>query len=328
MALSEHDLIRRYFRPLTGKQGIGLADDAALLEPEPSQDLVISTDLIAEGVHFFSDDPAEAIAAKAIRVNLSDLYAKGAEPVCYLLNLGLGDNWSEEWVARFAEGLRRDQERYGIVLAGGDTSRTKGSTIVAITAIGRVPRGTMVARSGAKPGDVIVVSGTIGDAALGLRDRAGGRFRVEGAETDLVNRFLYPEPRDKAAPLIRQHATAAMDVSDGLVGDLVKLAAASSLGAVVEVEKVPLSSTALHAIKTESDLLHTALTGGDDYEILATVPSSSVEGFVRAADSASVRFTPIGRMVSDRAGPIFLDEDGETMEFARVAYDHLARTSG
>lgn len=321
---SEQEIIQRYFAPLAGAEGLNLADDAALLPPDPQHDLVVTSDLIAEGVHFLRDDPPGAIAAKALRVNLSDLYCKGAEPFAYILDLGLGDDVGEEWIAAFAKGLGEDQGRYGVRIIGGDTNRNKGGTVVAIAALGRLPVGKMVRRSGASPGDAIVVSGTIGDAAIGLEIRQGRSACSAEAERYLLARLRYPEPRAEAALAIRAFATSAMDVSDGLVGDLAKLCLSSKVGAEVNADLIPLSSAARSAIDVESRLFKTAVTGGEDFEILATIPGPSLALFLGESASANVSFTPIGRIVAEMGPPTFLDGDRHPIDFDRVAFDHLA----
>ncbi len=324
MALSEQELIQRYFRPLADDSSLGLVDDVASIRPRPGHDLIVTTDLIAEGVHFLKEEPPAAIAAKALRVNLSDLYAKGAEPAWYFLNLALGPAYDEAWIAAFADGLRTDQERYDVWLAGGDTSRLETGAVIAITALGHVPEGKLVGRNGARPDDVVVVSGTIGDAALGLEVRRGRHLGSEEVERHLIGRLLYPEPRMAVAPLIQRHATASMDISDGLVGDLGRLCAASGASAVIEADEVPMSESALFAIAAESGLVQTALTGGEDFEILATIPPDQLDEFIAAANAANVAFTPIGRISPGHEPPTFLDADGQPMEFRRTAYDHFA----
>src|SRR5205085_5498584 len=220
-------------------------------------DLVLKADAIIGGVHFFPEDPAAAVACKALRVNLSDLAAKGADPVGFLLSLALPDGTSEAWLGDFAEGLRADAQLYRCPLLGGDTDRTPGPAMVSIAAFGTVPHGRMVRRSGAKPGDRIFVTGTIGDAALGVklrRDPAlAARYRLEPGERDhLLARYLLPEPRVAVAEAVRRHASAAMDVSDGLAGDLGKLCGASGVSAEIEIDKVPLSSAAMRAIVADT----------------------------------------------------------------------------
>lgn len=324
---SEHELIRRYFRPLAGPEGLDLVDDAASLAPEPGFDLVITNDMVVEDVHFL-DDPADAVAAKALRVNLSDLAAKGAEPVGYVVALGLSASCDEAWVARFAEGLAADQQRYGIRLMGGDTSMGGERITVAITAVGRVPAGKMVRRSTARPGDDIYVTGTIGDAALGLFVRKGRPLGSASAADHLLRRYRYPEPRVALAPLVGRYATAAMDVSDGLVGDLAKLCAASNVGAEIRAGDVPLSQAAGLAIAAESVLLETALTGGDDYEILLTAAPENGEALASGAAELGIALTRIGRTTETPAPPIFLDPAGRPMTFQRTAYDHFAGQAG
>lgn len=323
MALSEADLVERYFAPLAGPRGLGLSDDAALFRPPQGYDLVITTDMIADGVHFL-DDPPEAVAAKALGVNMSDLAAKGAEPVGYSLGLGIGDGWTVGWVSEFAEALAKEQERYGIKLFGGDTIRVMGGTVVSVTAYGKLPSGEMVTRSGAAPDDIVVVSGTIGDAALGLLLRQGREIASPEAEGFLLRRLVYPEPRLALAPLLRRFASSAMDVSDGLVGDITKLCAASAVSAEIWVGHVPFSDAARSTIAGDSELLETALTGGEDFEILATVPEAEWDELYTSASAAGVKLTAIGRTVASGETPIFVDNNGREVRFTRSSYDHLA----
>jgi thiamine-monophosphate kinase len=324
--LSEHDLIRRYFAPLAGPEGLGLADDVALIRPEAGAELVVNTDMIAEGVHFL-DDPPDAIAAKALRVNLSDLAAKGAEPFAYSLAIGLDDSRGEGWVASFAEGLRADQKRYGVRLIGGDTSRSPSGVVAAITAFGWVPEGQLVKRSGANPGDAVLVTGTIGDAALGLRVRQGRDLRLSPADADyLLGRFLRPEPRVALAPLLRRLAGAAIDVSDGLAGDLGKLCAASGAGARIEADRVPLSGAAKAALAADGALLEAILAGGDDYEILFTAAESGVEEIVAKAAGIGVEVTRIGSITAAPAAPEIVDGGGNRIMLAMPAFEHFAGT--
>src|SRR5262249_13132290 len=221
---AEDRLIARFFRPLASHPGaLGLADDAAVLVPPAGCDLVRRTDAMVGSVHFLAEDRAAAIARKALRVNLSDLAAKGAVPAGFLLSLALPEPTSEAWLADFADGLRADAELYRCPLLGGDTDRTPGPAMVSIAAFGTVPQGEMVRGSGAKPGDAVFVSGTIGDAALGVRLRRepglAARYGLGAEERDhLLARYLVPEPRMALAEVLRRHASAAMDVSDGLAG--------------------------------------------------------------------------------------------------------------
>lgn len=322
----EFDLIDRYFRPLAGKGSLNLGDDVALLAPVPGTELAITTDSIVAGIDFFPDDEPEAIAAKALRVNLSDLAAKGAEPFAYLLALGLADDVGERWVARFADGLAREHGRYAVDLLGGDTGRSGERTMVTITALGRVAKGAMVYREGASVGDVILVSGTIGDSALGLRIRKGDLQRpVEPDAAHLLRRYLLPEPRLAAGTALRRFASAAMDVSDGLLADLGTLCEASGLSAEIGAAKVPLSPAAARVLAGEEGALETILTGGDDYEVLCAVPEQDVAAFQAMTAAVEVPFTAIGLMREGHDAPTVRDADGATLSFTRLGHDHFAR---
>jgi thiamine-monophosphate kinase len=323
----EFELIGRYFRPLaTGAAALGLGDDAAMLRPRAGQDLVVTTDLVTEGVHFFPDDLPECIARKALRVNLSDLAGKGATPLGYLLAIALPKDWTEQWIAAFAEGLAEDQKTYGIGLIGGDTSRASDGVTICITAIGTLPKGTMVHRKGARPGDLVYVSGTIGDAALGLRLRHGtidGGPAGKGVER-LKDRYLHPQPRVALAPAVRRYASAALDVSDGLVGDLAHICEESKVGAVIEASEVPLSKAASALVATDPSALTTAITGGDDYEILAAIPPKSAAAYEKAASKAGVPVTRIGRIERGRGQPVILGRDGSPISMGQGSFDHFA----
>ena len=293
----EFEIIERYFRPLADDPGaVNLTDDAAVYNPPHGEEVVLKADLVAEGVHYLPDDPARSVAQKALRVNLSDLAAKGAVPVGYLLSLALRPDWTEDWVAGFAGGLAADQEQFGVTLFGGDTSRASGGTVVSIAALGRAPVGALVRRKGARDGDAVFVSGTIGDAALGLRIRLGtiDAMPAGGAADHLLDRYLHPQPRVALAPVIRAFATASMDVSDGLVGDLGHICRQSAVEAVIDAAAVPLSAGARALVAADPTALETVLTGGDDYEILATVPPGAAEAFAEAASRAGVPVTRIG----------------------------------
>src|SRR5471030_2844961 len=234
---AEDRLIARFFAPIATHPGaLGLSDDAAFIKPPPGCDLVLKTDAIIGGVHFFADDAASAVASKALRVNLSDLAAKGASPLGFLLSLALPKEIGDDWLAGFAEGLRGDAVLYGCPLFGGDTDRTPGPITISIAMFGSVPEGTMVRRAGAKAGDRVFVSGTIGDAALGLMLRKGATaWKLDTAQRQhLMSRYLLPQPRNALAEATRTHASAAMDVSDGLAGDLAKLCRVSKAAATID----------------------------------------------------------------------------------------------
>jgi thiamine-monophosphate kinase len=256
------------------------------------------------------------------------LAAKGAKPEGFLLSLALPETIGDEWLAPFARGLGDDARAYGCALLGGDSVRTPGPVTLSITAIGTLPRGTMVRRSTARPDDRIVVTGTIGDAALGLlvrRDpQLADRWRLDRRQRDhLLDRYLVPQPRNALAEALRQHASAAMDVSDGLAGDLGKLCDASGVGADIEAERVPLSDAARNALTNDSALIDPALTGGDDYEVVATVPAAAVAPLMAAAAAAGVALTEIGRIREEHAAARFLDRDGQLLLFKRLSFSHF-----
>jgi thiamine-monophosphate kinase len=324
---AEERLIARHFRPLATDAGaLGLSDDAAILTPPAGCDLVLTTDGVIAGVHFFPDDPPETIGRKALRMNLSDLAAKGARPVGFLMSLALAAGVDEKWLAAFAAALGADAQHYGCPLLGGDTDRTPGPLSISIAAFGAVPRGKMVRRSSAKAGDSIMVSGTIGDAALGVRlrrDRGlAARWGLPARlDVKLQQRYLLPEPRNALAEAVRAHAAAAMDVSDGLAGDLAKLCRASSVAAEIDVARVPLSEAARAALARDPSLIETILTGGDDYEIVATLAADRVAPFAAAAVRAGVAVAAIGRVVTGE-GARFLS-NGEALTFAQSSFSHF-----
>jgi thiamine-monophosphate kinase len=320
----EDRLIARHFKPLATHPGaLGLTDDAAFIAPPPGCDLVLKADAIVGGVHFFADDPPRQLARKALRVNLSDLAAKGAKPLGFLLSLILPAEVSESWLSSFAAGLQADAEAYGCPLFGGDTDRTPGPLTISVSMFGAVPAGTMVRRAGAQPGDRVMVTGTIGDAALGVQVRRGAPWKLTlEAREHLLSRYLLPQPRNALAEALRAHASAAMDISDGLAGDLTKLCAASGVAAKINVPDVPLSAAANAALAADPALIETVLTGGDDYEILCTVPRDRVDSFQAAAAALDVPLADIGT-VSAGEGARFLDGNGRPMTFTRLSYSHF-----
>jgi len=326
----EFELIARYFAPLAkGFPGAyGLLDDAAVIAPLPGHELVAKTDAIVGGVHFLPDDPPDLVARKALRVNLSDLAAKGAVPRAYMLDIMLPRTVTEEWIAAFARGLAQDQDAYGMHLIGGDTDSTPGPVTIAIMAFGDVATGRMLRRGGARAGDTVFVTGTIGDAALGLEVLRGQSARPDTeAANFLVDRYRLPRPRVGLGPRLIGMAHAALDVSDGLLADLGHLCEASQLAAVIEAPQVPLSTAARAVLATHSGHITTVLTGGDDYEILFTAPPAALSELTELSQTLDVPITAIGRMESLSAGrktPItVLDESGEPLVFDRRGWTHF-----
>jgi thiamine-monophosphate kinase len=322
--LGEADLIARYFEPLAGPAGLSLRDDAALMRPPPGEDLVLTTDALVAGVHFFADDPPGAIARKALRVNLSDLAAKGARPLGFLLALALPADWRDAWLADFAEGLGADVSAFNCPLIGGDTVSTPGPLTLSVTAIGSVAQGRMPRRTGVRPGDRIYVTGTIGDAAIGLKIRRGLSLAIsQDAKAFLLDRYLNPQPRLALIGAMATYANGGMDVSDGFVGDLVKMLDVSDVTASVEIGRLPLSQAARAAIAADPGLFEVAATGGDDYELLASAPRDSAADFEAAAEAAGVKLTFVGEAVEGGGPPSFIGPDGNRIVFGRGAYSHF-----
>lgn len=307
--LSEFGLIAKYFVPLATHPGaLALSDDAAVLKAEADHDLVMTADALTAGVHFLPDDPPNLIASKALRVNLSDLAAKGAEPVGYLLALALPQSIDDTWMAEFARGLGEDQKTFGVSLLGGDTTATPGPLTIAITAIGKVPHGTMIRRSGAKPGDHVYVSGTIGDAGAGLAILQGKAAR----ETDaafLIGRYRQPTPRVSLGPKLRGLANASLDVSDGLLADLGHIAETSHVRIVVEADAIPRSD----ALKSLDPDIVRAATAGDDYEIAFTASAAIPDG---------LPVTRIGRVEAGQ-GVVLLDSQGQEIAVPKAGFTHF-----
>jgi thiamine-monophosphate kinase len=317
----EFGRIDRYLKPLAaGFPGaLGLTDDAAVFSIPADWELVITTDALVAGVHFLPDDPPADIAAKLLRVNLSDLAAMAADPLAYSLVTSLPADIGDDWLAAFAAGLAEDQRRYGIHLMGGDSVSTPGPITLSVTTFGLVPKGQALRRGTAGADDLVFVSGTIGDAALGLRVLQG---KLNAADPDpLIERYRRPQPRLSLVPTLRRFATAGLDVSDGLVADLAHLCEVSMLAATIHADRVPLSDAVRAAVALDPGLLATALTGGDDYEIVFTVRSEDCEALL--ASGADV--TEIGHVMPDGvAGTVtVLDSTGTPMPLAARGWTHF-----
>ena len=315
---TEFALIARYFRPLAGPGGLALADDAALLRPRSGYELVLSLDTLVAGVHFLPEDPPGEVAKKLLRVNLSDLAAKGARPLGYLLSVSVPRDLPEEWFAHFSKGLAEDQARYGLALLGGDTTSTPGPISLSLTILGEVPEGQMVRRAGAEAGDEIYVTGTIGDAALGLAVLQG---RLADPSGTLIKRYRLPEPR--LGIKLWGTAHAAIDISDGLLQDLGHLCRAAGLGAEIEAACVPLSAAVRKAVDANRDWLVTCLTGGDDYELALAVPKENGAKLAAEAREADVPITRIGQFVAGPPQVTVRDASGAALVFARGGWSHF-----
>ncbi len=311
----EFSLIARHFRPLAGPGALDLRDDAAVLAPPVGRELVLTVDAMVAGVHFLPDDPPDLVGRKLLRVNLSDLAAKGATPFGYLMTVSTPRGTPDAWFAGFAAGLAQDQATYGVSLLGGDTTSTPGPISLSLTIIGHVAPGQAVRRSGASPGDSIFVTGTIGDGALGL---AVARGRLADETGHLLDRYRLPRPRIGLA--IAGIAAAGMDVSDGLVQDLGHLCRASGLTAEIDAALVPLSEPARRA---GPEWLETCLTGGDDYELLLAVPPSRETALRAAADAAGMAVTRIGGFHAGDARVIVRGPGGKPLALKKGGWSHF-----
>ena len=326
---SEAELIAMLAPLSAGASGaFGLEDDCALLAPPEGCELVLKTDPVAEGVHFLADDAPEDVAWKALAVNVSDLVAKGARPLGYLMALAFPQAPRRAWVVRFAAGLMAAQQRFGCALLGGDTDRRPGALTIAITAIGVVARGRMVRRATARAGDLMFASGTLGDAALGLALRRNpqqaARWGLAPPEAvHLRARFVRPQPRLALASALREHARAAMDVSDGLAKDAARMCAASAVAGRIALARLPLSAACAKALAAEPTLIARIVSGGDDYEVLAAVPPDAASAFRAAAGAAGVAVTEIGSF-GEGQGLLLAGADGRPLALARTGWDHLA----
>ena len=322
----EFETIARLLRPLAGTpEALGLQDDAAAIPSRPGQDLIVSQDAMVAGVHFLPGDRLDLVARRLLRTNLSDLAAKAAEPYGYFLTVAWprGTGWGER--ERLAAGLAEDQEQFGLTLLGGDTVSTPGPLTLSATILGWTFAGAMVRRGTARPGDRLLVSGTIGDGWLGLKGARGelaGLVAPEAAEW-LAGRYRLPEPRLELRDPLRAHANAAADVSDGLVADAGHIAEASGVRLRLNLERLPVSEPASQWLSGRADraeALAALATGGDDYEIVLTCAPDSVQALIEEAEAAGVALSEIGE-ASDGEGMTTVFE-GRELQLARTGWRH------
>jgi len=321
--LDEFALIEQVFARLApaGAPAFGLGDDAAVLTPKPGHDLILTKDMMTAGRHFFPDDAPDLIARKLMRVNLSDLAAMGADPLGCLLGLAFGGDLDVDLARRLAQGLAADQAAYGCPLIGGDTISGAGGLTLSLTAIGQTPHGQALRRGGARAGNLVCVSGTIGDAALGLRLLGAGQ-PVAAADRPLLDRYYLPQPRLALGQALRGLATACIDVSDGLIADLGHICERSGLGAVLRLEEIPLSPAARRHVAGESSLMRACVTGGDDYELAFTLAPDDLPALRRAATAIETPVAVIGEMVEGQANVSVLAADGSATDFGPGGYTH------
>ena len=317
--LGEFGRIAEFFRPLAAEcaGAYGLTDDAAVLPARAEMDRVYTTDAMVAGVHFFANDPPADIAAKLLRVNLSDLAAMGAEPEAYLLTLALPKDYGDDWVSAFADGLKQDQAEFGVRLCGGDSVRTEGQAVLSVTAIGQVPKGQAVRRKASRAATHVAVTGTIGDAALGLLVARGELKVSEANAAFLLSRLRRPIPRLSYGPWLRTHAAAALDISDGLVADLGHLCEESKMAAVIAWDSVPLSEAARAVLAQDPALWEVVLTGGDDYELCLFLDDA-------AAQTLPTKMTIVGR-IQPATAPLVqvVDSNGQPVSFACTGWTHF-----
>jgi thiamine-monophosphate kinase len=326
----EFEWIRRGLAPLAAgaPEAFGLLDDAAAIPARPGFDLVISKDAMVEGAHFLPEDPPDLVARKLLRSNLSDLAAKGAEPYGYFLAVAWPSAYGWPEREAFARGLAEDQALYGLKLFGGDTVGARGGLVASITILGFVPAGRMLLRSGAKTGEVLLVSGTVGDARLGLAAASGKLVGLSYFDREwLAGRYRLPEPRLGLGDALRSHASGAADVSDGLIADAGKVAAASGVGLEIDLDRLPLSAPAQRWLAKASDPAAARLDlssgdalGGDDYEIVCTAPADQVEALIADARAVGVALTPIGAMTTQPGVRVFAG--GREVAVDKTGYVH------
>ena len=319
----EFEVIARFFAPLAGKGAFGLQDDVAIVTPTLGQELVVKTDGIIVSVHFFNTDPPGSIAQKALRVNLSDLAAKGAVPIGYLLTLGLPPWVGDEWLKSFAAGLAADQKTFGIALLGGDTDATPGPLTISVTAFGQIAEGRMTRRKGARVGELVFVSGSIGDGGAGLAVSNGEGEGLSMPQRDaLIARYRIPQPRLKLGQALVGVASAALDVSDGLIGDLGHIADVSNVRIAVDAARIPLSDAFLALWGASSEAIVCAATAGDDFEIAFTAPAAKRAEVMEAASKANTAVTEIGR-VGKGEGVALLDAASKEIPLKRAGFTHF-----
>ena len=327
MEIKEFSRIKKFFRPLTSQRmgAMELLDDAALVPTKKMDSIVVSTDALVEKIHFHSNERADFIARKALRTNLSDLASMGSKPFAYNLALIIGKKKSiniDQWLKLFSKGLAVDQKKFGVELIGGDTVTSFGPTSICISIFGTPnPKGSLL-RRGAKVGDGIFVSGTIGDAALGLTLRGNRSLSCLSKENSYcISRYRIPRPRIDLGLALGEVASAAMDISDGLFQDLSHLCGASNVGGIVHANKIPLSKEVRTFLKENKFSIEQVITGGDDYELIFTAPVTKEKSILNMARVTKTRITRIGTVQSGGGISIF-DKNGDIIPVSKAGYSH------
>jgi len=320
--MNEFEMIQQYFLPLTmgRKEAEGLQDDAAILDIPEGYDLVISSDTLNGGTHFLKKETPAHIAHKALRVNLSDMAAMGAQPLCYQMNLAFSQFPDEEWVKGFSAALLSDNEAFGVFCSGGDTTVAEGPLLVSITVTGLVPKGQAVKRSTAQAGDLVVLTGPIGQAAVGVKILLDV-LEIENSEAFLEAAHK-PTPRTTISDEICKYARAAVDVSDGLIADLGHVCQTSGVSATLELAKIPFTDETKALVDANVIAYEDLLTGGDDYEIAMAVAPENIDAFTAEAAAKGVGLSVVG-VFKDGQGLEVVDENAEALAFKRPGWTHF-----
>lgn len=308
--MSEFSVIEKYFKPLTQGRAetLALKDDAAILSVSFGHELVVSTDSLNAGTHFLANEKPEFIAHKALRTNLSDMAAMGAKPFCYQMAITFPKKPSEKWLKEFTGALLKDQKEFGVFCSGGDTTVTKGALSITITVLGFVPRGKAVKRSGAKPGDALVITGPVGDAFIGL---CVLQKKIKSPAKKSVMAYRKPMPRTALAEIVRTHANAAIDISDGLIADVGHICTTSKCAARIDLPKIKFSTEAQKLLAQGKIKPADLLTGGDDYELALAIPQKKLAAALRKLKQKGLKPQVIGHFEKGRPMVRVFNKDRE-----------------
>lgn len=314
--MKEFSLIKKFFRPLaiSSSGALNLQNDTAFLKCPHNRQLVLTTDTMVEGVHFLKSENSTTVAQRLLRVNLSDLAASGAHPIGYLFNL-IGGQISQVWLQKFCKGLRQDQKRYGLSLLGGDTTSGSRTLTLSLTALGTVCRTQRLTRGGAQPGDLVCVSGVVGDGFLGCQAFKSRRT------TDSLSRYLTPEPRLQLGQALLGLANASIDVSDGLLSDIEHILEASHVGGEIELSLVPLSRQGKRYVQNRLGRLLNLCTAGDDYELVFTVPPNRSRQLPLLASKLKLPLTIVGKIEKNKDLRVF--HRGSKVSVKKLGYQHF-----
>lgn len=322
--MSEFGIIEKHFVPLTmGNEGsAGLKDDAAVIDIPDGHELVVTSDTVNEGIHFLEGEVPENIARKALRVNLSDLAAMAATPICYQLNIAFPEKPQDDWLKAFSDALYEDNKAFNIYCSGGDTTSIEGDRLsISITAMGSVPKGKAIRRGGAKDGDTIIITGALGDAALGLKVLQ--EKHDENFYKNAVARYRVPEPRVGIEDIMRQYVNAAADISDGVLIDCLRIRVACGFGAKIDPEKIEFSWHVQKAIENNVMTIEEAIKGGDDYELILAVSESHVEQVLNRLQEKNLNPFIIGSFSKFASSMSFSNSSSIDIDFSKLGWEHF-----